>query len=78
MDKLVLIEVRGGVVQEVTADPELTVFTMDYDNLEGGVDYCPVCDGWLDAGDYCPVCNIAWGGDVSTQEVLKAIRQLTE
>ena len=78
MDKIVLIEASGGVVQEVTCDPELYVFTMDYDSLEEGVGYCPVCDSWLDAVSYCPVCDIAWDRDVSTQEVLRAVRQHME
>jgi hypothetical protein len=58
MDKTntVIVTISGGVAEVYHTPDEITVIVVDYDNLEDGEGYCPVCDEQLD-DSVCPSCG---------------------
>lgn len=50
-DKLVVVFVSGGLVQDTRAPEGIQVEVIDYDNLEDGGE-CPICRGAIETKDY--------------------------
>ncbi len=60
-DKLVVVFVSGGLVQDTRSPEGIQVEVVDYDNLESGK--CPICRGAIKTEGgypYCPACDINW------------------
>jgi hypothetical protein len=67
-DKLVLIYVRGGVVQDVVGNDNH--YVVDWDNNQ-----CPICNGALDDA-HCPVCLIDW--DDPYEKIIEKLKAIPE
>lgn len=66
---LIVVEIRGGVVDNIIADAEYSTVTIDYDDFEVEEGDCPICESCLCDGkcDYC-------GFEIGTEKTIEKVK----